>query len=91
MTHLDENSWHDSMINFLMDYQFPNQWCKDKRRQLALRSKKFTVIAGQLSKKGINQVFRICVPEHEKMGILQEAHQGIAGGHSEKEDIMRKL
>ena len=56
-----------------------------------VRRKKFTVITGQLYKKGINQVLRRCVPKHEKMGILQEAHQGIAGGHLEKEAIVRKV
>ncbi|NHV87566.1 hypothetical protein HA385_23580, partial [Escherichia coli] len=31
------------------------------------------------------------VPCHEKQGILQEAHQGIAGGHPGKEGTMRKV
>ena len=41
----------------------------------------FTVIGGQLYKKGIDQVLRRCIPDHEQMNVMREAHQGIAGGH----------
>ena len=39
-----------------MDYSFPHQWSRDKKRRLALRSRDFTIIAGQLYKKGIDQI-----------------------------------
>ena len=79
------------MVNFLLDYQYPCQWSKDKRRQLALRSRKFTIIDGRLYKKGVDQIIRRCEPEHEKLGLFQEAHEGIARGYLEREGTMTKV
>ena len=46
ITHLGEGDWYDKMVNFPLDYQFPNEWPKNKRTQLALKSKHFTVKVG---------------------------------------------
>ena len=70
ITQLDEGDCYDNMMNFLLDYQFPSQWSKDKKRQLALGSKILTIITGQMYKKGIDQMLRRCVQKHEKVGIL---------------------
>ena len=91
LTSAQEDDWYKQMRNFIMEYSFPPQWSKDKKRRLALRSKDFTIIAGQLYKRGIDQICRICVPEHEKNGILMEAHQGITGGHQAAEITKRKI
>lgn len=63
----------------------------DKRRLLALRSIYFTIIAGQLYKKGLDQIIGRCVLEHEKQGVLQEAHKGNTRGHEGKEGTVRKV
>ena len=47
---------------------------------MELRSQTFTIIARQMYKKGIDKVLRRCVPDHEQMNVMREAHQGIAGG-----------
>ena len=91
LTSAQEDDWYEQMRNFIMDYSFPHQWSRDKKRRLALRSRDFTIIAGQLYKKGIDQICRRCVPEHEKNGILMEAHQGITGGHQAAEITKRKI
>ena len=44
MAHLKGNDLYDSMMNFYLNYQFPNQWSKDKSKQLTLRSKNFTIV-----------------------------------------------
>ena len=91
LTSKQENDWYEQMRNFIMDYSFPHQWSRDKKRRLALRSRDFTIIAGQLYKKGIDQICRRCVPKHEKIGILKEAHQGITKGHQAAEITKRKI
>ena len=91
LTSTQEDDWYEQIRNFIMDYSFPHQWSRDKKRRLALRSRDFTIIAGQLYKRGIDQICRRCVPEHEKNGILMEAHQGIAGGHQAAEITKRKV
>ena len=42
-------------------------------------------------RKGTDQIIRRWVPEEEQKAVLQEAHQGIAGGHFSKEIIGRKI
>ena len=46
ITQPGEGEWYENMINFLLGYQFPSRWSKDKRRQLALKNRKFIVIDG---------------------------------------------
>jgi hypothetical protein len=41
----------------------------------------FSLIAGQLYKMGPDEILRRCVMEAELPMILEEAHEGIAGGH----------
>ena len=69
------------MRNFISDYFFFDGWPTNNQKQLALRSQEYLVIAWQLYKKGIDQVLRCCVLEHEKVAVLQEAHQEVFEGH----------
>ena len=39
LTSKQENDWYEQMRNFIMDYSFPHQWSRDKKRRLALRSR----------------------------------------------------
>ena len=73
--------WYDQMMLFLTDGVMPQEFSLDQRRKFALKSKPFLVIVGALYRKGIDQIIRRCVPEEEQKAVLQEAHQGIAGGH----------
>jgi hypothetical protein len=41
----------------------------------------YQLIAGNLYKLGTSEILRWCVLEHELPVILEEAHDGIAGGH----------
>ena len=68
------DNWYDKMLHFLMDGVFPVTMQKDLRRKLALRSRPYLVIAGYLYKRGIDDVVRRCVPNHEQRSVLVEAH-----------------
>jgi hypothetical protein len=41
----------------------------------------YQLIAGHLYKMGVYSIMRRCVLEHERLGILAEAHEGIEGGN----------
>jgi hypothetical protein len=41
----------------------------------------YQLIAGNLYKMGADGILRRCVLEHERRVILEEAHDGIVGGH----------
>jgi hypothetical protein len=51
----------------------------------------YQLIVGNLYKLGVDNILRRCVMEHERIIILAEAHEGIAGGHYAGKDIGQKL
>jgi hypothetical protein len=46
-----------------------------------VRAADFSLIAGQIYNMGPDEILRRCVMEAERLLILAEAHEGIAGGH----------
>jgi hypothetical protein len=59
----------------LAEYRIP------QKKQLVVHAVDFSLIVGQLYKMGPDEILRICVMEAERPVILEEAHEGIAGGH----------
>ncbi|KAH9299720.1 hypothetical protein KI387_031402, partial [Taxus chinensis] len=49
--------------------------------QVAIRVTPYMLISGDLYKLGHDEVLHRCVLEHERTGIMEEAHGGIVGGH----------
>jgi hypothetical protein len=41
----------------------------------------YQIIAGNLYKLGADGILRLCLLEHERIMILSEENEGIAGGH----------
>jgi hypothetical protein len=41
----------------------------------------YQLIVGHLYKMGVDIILRRCVLEHERLVVLAEAHEGIAGGN----------
>lgn len=64
-------------MTFLTHEVMPSTFTMDQRRVLALKNKKFLVIAKALCKKGIDQTIRRCVPKFEQSAVMQEAHEGV--------------
>ena len=52
------SNWYEEMFEFLTDGTFHESLTPDKRKNLALRSKSFLIIAGVLYKRGIDQVIK---------------------------------
>jgi transposase InsO family protein len=51
----------------------------------------FSLIVGQLYKMGTDEILRRCVMEAEHPMILEEAHEGIAGGHYAGKSTAQKV
>jgi hypothetical protein len=51
----------------------------------------YQLIAGHLYKMGANNLLRRCVLEHERLRILVESREGIAGGHYASKYTMHKV
>ncbi|KAH9316535.1 hypothetical protein KI387_025162, partial [Taxus chinensis] len=52
-----------------------------EKKQLAIHTKPYMLISGDLYKLGRDEVLHHCVLEHEHIDIMEEACGGIAGGH----------
>ena len=69
----------------------PDHMPLNARKCLAVRSRNFCLISDILYHKGSNGLWRRAIRHFEKKAILQEAHQGIAGGHYARESTARKV
>ena len=62
-----------------------------KKRALVIQARNYTWAAGALYRLGKDGILRRCIPEIERMGLMEEAHEGEAGGHMSGEVTARKL
>jgi hypothetical protein len=52
-----------------------------QKKQLVVKETNYQWVVGNLYKLGVDGVLRRCVLEHERLMILEEAHDEIVGGH----------
>jgi hypothetical protein len=69
------------IFHFLSTRMAPHKYIVIQKKQLVVRASKFQIIAGQLYNMGLDEILRRCVMEVERPLILEEAHEGITGGH----------
>jgi hypothetical protein len=81
--------WRAPITLFLQGYYHPTDINEAKR--LKHRSRDFTLIEGQLYKKGINQPMLKCVTETEGIQILREVHSGTCGSHAGPRALAAKV
>ncbi len=54
---------------------------KDKRSQLVIKTRPYTLCDGHLPKLGPNGMLRQCLTPIETSKVLEEFHEGSIGGH----------
>jgi hypothetical protein len=59
----------------------PREYTVIQKKHLVVHASDFQLIDGKLYKMGPDEILRRCVMEAERPLILEEAHEGIAGGH----------
>jgi hypothetical protein len=69
------------IVQFMSTGITPSEYIIIKKKQLVVRAADFSLIAGQLYNMGHDEILRRCVMEAERPLILEETHEGIAGGH----------
>jgi ribonuclease HI len=72
--------WRAPITLFLQGYYHPGD--VNEAKHLKHQSQDFTLIEGQLYKKGISQPILKCITETEGLQILHEVHIGTCGSHS---------
>ena len=73
--------WSSYIVEYLTKgHTNPN---KPKHRKLLIEAEaqNYTLIDGQLYKRGKDGNLRLCVSESQYLEILHHAHAGVAGGH----------
>jgi ribonuclease HI len=81
--------WRAPITLFLQGYYHPGDVNETKR--LKHRSRDFTLIEGQLYKKGINQPMLKCVTETAGLQIMREVHNDTCGSHSGPRALTAKV
>jgi ribonuclease HI len=81
--------WLAPITLFLQGYYHPSDVNEAKR--LKHQSRDFTIIEGQLYKKGVSQPMLKCVTETEGIQILREVHSGTCGSHSGPRALAAKV
>jgi hypothetical protein len=59
----------------------PSEMTVAQKKELVVKATNYKLIARNLYKMGADGILRYCVLEHERPMILEEAHDGIFGGH----------
>jgi hypothetical protein len=75
------DDYFSDIIQFLSTCMAPSEMTVAQKKQLVVKATDYQLIAGNLYKLGADGILRRCVLEHERSMILEEAHDGIVGGH----------
>jgi hypothetical protein len=75
------DDYFTNIVEFLNTGATPSEHDIAQKKQLVVRVTNYQLIAGTLYKLGADGILRRCVLEHETSVILEEAHDGIVGGH----------
>ena len=54
---------------------------RQRKKAIEVEAADYTLIGGQLFKRGKDGNLRTCVPEMDYLSVLTHAHSGVAGGH----------
>jgi hypothetical protein len=81
--------WRAPITLYLQGHYHPSD--SNEAKRLKHRSWDFTLIEGQLYKKGISQPMLKCITEIEGIQILRDVHSGTCGSHSGPRALAAKV
>jgi hypothetical protein len=81
--------WRTPITLYLQGHYHPSD--RNEAKRLKHRSWEFTLVEGQLYKKGISQPMPKCITETEGIKILREVHIGTCGSHSGPRALAAKV
>jgi transcription antitermination factor NusG len=82
-------SWARPIMKFLVNGHVPTD--EDEARQIARRSKGYTVINKEIYKRSVTRVLQRCVESAEGLEMLREIHQGECGHHASSRALVAKV
>jgi hypothetical protein len=75
------DDYFSDIVEFLSTGMDPSKMTIAQKKKLVVKETNYQLIVGNLYKLGADGILRWCVLEHERSIILEEAHDGIVGGH----------
>ncbi|XP_072081043.1 uncharacterized protein [Arachis hypogaea] len=82
-------SWMDPITNFLESDNLPGD--EKEAKMLRREAAKYTVIQGQLFKKGLSQPLLKCLHPDQTDYVIREVHEGCCSHHIGGKALARKL
>jgi hypothetical protein len=89
VNHIMAEDWRAPITLYLEGHYHPSD--RNEAKRLKHRSRDFTMVEGQLYKKGISQPMMKCITEIEGLEILREVHGGTCGSHSGPRALVAKV
>jgi hypothetical protein len=81
--------WRAPITLYLQGHYHPSD--RNEAKSLKHRRRDFTIVNGQLYKKGISQPMLKCITETEGLELLREIHSGTCGSHSGPRALATKV
>ncbi|XP_073137962.1 uncharacterized protein [Henckelia pumila] len=75
----EEPSWKDEIIDYLKQEKLPAN--QVEAQKLRVRAARFTIIDGELYKRGFSSPYLKCLTPAKGNYVLREIHEGICGNH----------
>jgi hypothetical protein len=85
------NEYFVDVIQYLRTRIVPQEFNTAQKKNLVVRVADYQLIVGHLYKMGTYNILRRCVLEHQRLRILEEAHEGIVGGNYEGKATTHKV
>nr|XP_025616631.1 uncharacterized protein LOC112708929 [Arachis hypogaea] len=89
LTISSQGSWTYPILQYLLDGTLPPDLKEGKR--IKREAAKYTIIAGQLYKRGFSQPLLKCVEPGDTEYILREIHEGCCGHHVGGKTLAQKI
>jgi hypothetical protein len=80
-----------NIVEFISTSMAPYKMIIVQKKQLVVKAKDYQLIVGNLYKLGEYELLRHCVLEHERLIILEEAHNGIAEGYYTGKEMTQNI
>ena len=59
----------------------PKNTSKARQKAIVIEARYYKIIANQLYRRGKEKQLRLCIIEAEYVGVLEQAHSNMLGGH----------
>ena len=80
--------WASPILSYLKDGRLPLDL--EDARKIQRRAARFTMLNGELYKRGFSQPYLRCVEQEEAKYVLEEVHRVICGDHMGVKSLVRK-